>query len=945
MQLLRRLWHALVRSLCVCGRVTLLLGWLLLLGGLWLQLHIATLGGLELPDVAKQELQARFAASGLRIDFAHARFDTSGHLLIEKLRLGGLETHGDLLTARRVRTQLSLWQLLVGRFDLPELRIYDASLFVPAKDPVATPAITGVKIEPVAKDIDLTMRLMRRDLIVPQLTAQVGAVAVNIHGTLRLPGPGGPPPDLRAAVTAYIAVARGLLAAGDGFGLLKPRIEISLTPSEGAVALANVVVTADGWPSPGFAGGDPSKGSFQSGPLRLTATVPLLAPESDPVEISGFVERPALPWQGVAANGDLSFVLRGDFRHAPDGTVPGPNPTWLNLALSLDSIVAPEHNLSTGPVNVTVTVAGDARWSQKMTVEAAVMLADEAWAVKGTVNPTLGSGLLDLSGSVSPALLALAGQAAGLDLGRMVRLDAPLALRASVTLADGWKPDRAEGWFSAGPAVADGVVLEAAESTFTFAAGQLLCPDAMLRTPTSTARGSYEMDVATRDYRFLLNGHLRPSDIDGWFDESWPRFWQNFRFAAALPEASADVRGRWGSPRLTTILVAADVAEVAVRGVPLDRVRVRVFLAENWNDIREFSLVRGPQTAQGAFAITEAPDSDRWLRLEFSATSDLELETAAKLIGPDAEKFVQPYRFATPPHVVLAGILDGQTAMHDWTHERVDLIVTSSGDFAYDGFLVHDLVTQVQIRDDVVELAGLKLRAGGGDVAGNARLWTGAGGARRLSFDGRLTGANLGETIRLVENYRAAQRGEPAPAMSKIQQQVAAGALALTFNAEGEFGRPLSFRGQGNATITGADLAQINLLGLLSKLLDGMLLNFSSLSLDTLHTGFTLEGGKVTFPDLVLTGAAARLDASGDYRLDAGTLDFRVNVRPFAEAHTVVGKITNVITNPLTSFLEVKLQGPLENPEWVFVNGPSNLLRSLVGEKKPAPPPAVDKKK
>ena len=722
MQFLRRLRHALTHALCVCGRVTLLLIWLLLLATIGVQLKVITLSELELPDLAKQELQQRFAAAGLRIDFAHARFDTSGRLLIENLSLGEIETRSPLITARRIRTKFRPWQLLVGQFDLPELRIVDAKLFVPADDPLATPAKTNVKSAPVANDIDLTLRLSRRDLVVPQLTAQVGALAVSIHGALRLPRPSSTAPDPRTALKAYVAVARELLSAHDGFGLLKPRIEINLLPSEEKIGIANVVATAAGWPAHDHASNDPLNGAFQSGPLRLTATMPLLAPASDPVEIFGLVERPVLPRQGVTTDGDLRLVLRGDLRHLFDRLAGGPNPSWLRLDLSLDSIDLHEQNFSTGPIIVTIT--GDSHWSDKINGEATVVLADEPWTVSATVNPSLGSGRLNLAGSISPALLALAGQATGNDLGRYVRLDAPLALRASLTLTEGWKLTRAEGWFAAGPAVADGVVLEAAESSFNFADGQLICPDAMLRTPASVARGRYEMDVATRDYRFLLNGHLRPADIDEWLSESWPRFWKNFHFSGRLPEASADVRGRWGSPLLTTIHVAADASDVAVRGVALDQVQVRVFLAENWNDIREFSIVHGPQTAHGAFAITEAPDSDRWLRLEFSATSELELETAAKLLGTDAEKFIQPYRFTTPPRLVLAGTLDEQTVTDDWIHQRVDLAVTSSGDFAYDDFPVHDLVTQVQIRDDVVELSGLKLRAGGGDVAGKARVWT-----------------------------------------------------------------------------------------------------------------------------------------------------------------------------------------------------------------------------
>jgi hypothetical protein len=213
-------------------------------------------------------------------------------------------------------------------------------------------------------------------------------------------------------------------------------------------------------------------------------------------------------------------------------------------------------------------------------------------------------------------------------------------------------------------------------------------------------------------------------------------------------------------------------------------------------------------------------------------------------------------------------------------------------------------------------------------------------------FDGALTGANLGETIRLMENYVAAQRGEPAPAMSKFQQQLATGRLNLALAAEGVFGQRLSVRGQGKADLTGADLGQINLFGLLSKLLDHMLLNFTSLSLDTLQGSFTLDGDKVAFPDLRLTGARAKLEARGDYRITSDQLNFVVRVQPFGGTHTLVGNLFDVLSIPLANVLEVKLEGPLQDPHWSFVNGPVGLLRNLGGT--PAASPAVlppDKKK
>ena len=383
-----------------------------------------------------------------------------------------------------------------------------------------------------------------------------------------------------------------------------------------------------------------------------------------------------------------------------------------------------------------------------------------------------------------------------------------------------------------------------------------------------------------------------------------------------------------------------------MRGVALDRLKARVFLRENWDDILEFSVAQGAQSAHGAFTITEAPDSSDWRRLEFSATTDFDLDVASRLIGPGAEKFVQPYRFAMPPRLVLAGTFEGETAT-GWTHQSVDLAVESAGAFSFEDFPVRDLVTHARIRDEVVELSGLTLHVANGQLAGQTRLWTAADGERRLAFDGALTGANLGEAIRVVAEFNARREGRPVPAVSEFQQRVATGKFDLTLKAEGPLDRPLALRGAGHADLIGADLGKIQLLGLLSDLLGHTLLNFTSLALDTARGDFTLDAGQITFPDLRLTGPSAALDARGDYRLDTEALDFKVRVYPLAENRTLVGNVIELFTNPLAKVLEVRLRGTAGKPDWTFVYGPTSLLRTITGvlEKPFTPtPPAVEKK-
>jgi uncharacterized protein YhdP len=165
-------------------------------------------------------------------------------------------------------------------------------------------------------------------------------------------------------------------------------------------------------------------------------------------------------------------------------------------------------------------------------------------------------------------------------------------------------------------------------------------------------------------------------------------------------------------------------------------------------------------------------------------------------------------------------------------------------------------------------------------------------------------------------------------AESKFMKRAEGGRLDVALSAEGVPGDLASFKGKGNASLTGTELAEIHLFGLLSQVLSGLSLNFSSLKLDAARTSFKLDDGRLHFPDLKITGPSAVIDAHGDYVFATSALDFTAKFKPFEENRNPLTFAIGIVINPITSILELKLSGPLSKPNWSIMVGPS------------APPPA-----
>ena len=226
----------------------------------------------------------------------------------------------------------------------------------------------------------------------------------------------------------------------------------------------------------------------------------------------------------------------------------------------------------------------------------------------------------------------------------------------------------------------------------------------------------------------------------------------------------------------------------------------------------------------------------------------------------------------------------------------------------------------------------MQARFAEGTLTGNAKIF-GQGPARRIRFDYTLKDSGLSRAVATLQAFDAQRKGLPAPRPGKFMQEKAHVRLDLSAAAEGSYQDLLSYHGAGQATLQGAGLGEVQLLGLLSELF-----TFTALRFNTARTTFQIDGAKLTFPDLTLRGANSVIEAHGNFALDRRELDFKAKVFPFQESQSLLKSVVGAVLTPFSNIFEVKLSGTLDKPDWSFVASPTNFLRSLAPPDT-APPP------
>lgn len=871
--------------------------WLVLGASLVALIYIAAARELPVPDFVLRRAEAELAKASLSVTFGRAHFDPTGKLLFEEVQFRSRHFEEPLLTCRLLYLRRDFWSVLAGRPIPDEIRLEGATLQLPA---MLSPSGT---VEPLIRDVSVALRHVDRTWQVDQFNGRVGALVLTAQGEWapppRVPGEATLTPDELTA--RFLQVSRKLavqLHRLEAFS--QPALAIQLETTPGVGNTAHLLFTAASADRPW---GQP----LELGPLAATGTVRLGGTESRPLRLHAAVGRARYreTYDVEQVRAILSFDLQPDtFSLRPRealvaaGTVIAPDLTVLGPAFRAELGQWPEVTAT-----ATLSVSGEF-----LAAEVETQLADQSARVRaeGRVSHEL----------INRVLSRITPRAAPYFV-----FGDPVTFRAEATLDPGWRFARLSSRVDAGRIDSRGVKLTAARGRIDIVGTDFLAQDARVELDGNFARGSYWMDFATTDYRMLLDGQLRPADINGWFNgDWWLNFWNaRFAFPAAPPTAEIDLSGRWRDPTRTAYFGSSDVPGAKVWLGEFEQTHAVVFVRPNFAHGLALSATRagGAERVTGTFKRFAGPVPTDLGRFEFDFDGNIAPAVVGRMLEGKADDILASLRFTTPPRVHALGTIGPDT--------HYTFTGSTAGGLHYYGFPVDSAQVTGAVTGNNVRLDRIDFTAAGGTGQGKAEVY-GETDQRRVGFDLYLNGADLARSIRAVEEYQANLTGEkPVPvADSKFMKRAEGGRLDVGLSATGRPGELATFSGNGNAALTGTELGEIHLFGLLSQVLSGLSLNFSSLKLDAAHTSFRLENSRLYFPDLKITGRNAVIDARGNFSLESKALDFTARLKPYEDNRNLITGVIGLVINPLTSILELQLTGPISKPNWSIIVGSSS---------------------
>jgi hypothetical protein len=880
---------------------TFWLGLTIILG---VQIFIVVTSDLPVPAWLMTSIERRLEPYGLKAKFGRTSFDPSGSVFVENVSLILPSLNEPIVTAGGVFVRFDPWTLALGKFEASELRVTGANWLVPAMT-----SSTG-RSERLVRDFEATIRPGGDgEIVIDALNARLANLSVNARGSIYLPvqSPGAekPLPTAEFLAQRYAVLCRQLIVATAKLEALEePSVEVEIDPSESRGAIASIVLHARSLKLD-----DPL--AVQATGLRATARFPLTGETPVMVRFEVGARELRLPRDALARG--VKAQMRGSLKPALLAFSP------TEIEISADSIEAEGISAAAfagrfmpGPLpRLDADVVAQAMGSP-LTLQAHADFSAQ-------------SARLRFDGRVAPAWLDVISRRVGRDVRKWVDFPTPAVVsEGTVTLGERWKFERLTSRIHAWNINAYRVTLDEAEGRVELTPERFLAPEARVRLGGENfAYGSYEQILATRDFRFLLEGSLEPLVISGWFAPWWTNFFKNtFDFSAGPPRASVDVRGRWREGRRTSTFVFADVNSPVIRGAKLDRARSLLFIRPGYFEGLETFGTLETGLVRGTFIYEIDPATTVWQRFDFEGTSSLDLDVSSQLIGPVSSEWFRPFKFERPPAVKVKGGVRRDAA--GTLHHDVQIDGKSESPFRFYEFPLERVTFKAVLHDDQIMLEEVEAGAAGGIAKGTARIWGTDLATRRLRFDFSLREASFGRAVGAMEEFFALRDGVPIPPPGKFIRGKNHVRFDMAATAEGLTNDFYSYRGRGVADLAGAELGEVRLLGGLSETL-----RFTALRFTAVNANFNIEGRTLVFPEVTVTGNNSAIHAHGDYALDRKQLDFNAKVFPFQESGFILKKILDVALSPLSNVFEVKLTGTLDKPSWGLVLGPTNFLRSL----------------
>ena len=484
--------------------------------------------------------------------------------------------------------------------------------------------------------------------------------------------------------------------------------------------------------------------------------------------------------------------------------------------------------------------------------------------------------------------------------------------------------------------VTDTIMIKGAEFDYARAKGSygdhtVHLDDFAATQPEYVLRGKLSQNFETEDYRFLLRGEAIPTDLNPMFHSWWSRIWTRFEFGQYPAAADIDI---WGSHiDRTRRFTFGEISfrDVAYKGLFIDEGKIRLSTLSKYTHLFDLDVHHAKGIARGDIKAIYQYNGNNLVSQRMDLFTDIPFHEVAKVVGEDFDIYVENTNADAQPDIWVQGCLVSDDFPEYSNIEHLGIKIHSETPVEFFGVTMDSVDAEILKTSKEVTISPVSFVFAKGQGTGDF-LVEGNKPPRTLNFKIDITDFDYHIASKKIKYLN---KPEPEAEMvadigseqKKDQPKKERKPSFMDLSLEGScpLGDWSGLRGTGRFDLEDPLIHRVHVFGGFSKMMDNAELNLGSFSLKHAASSLRLEGKKIYFEDLELTGPSTRVKSKGVVNLNDQTLDFRLKTFPLGEVKFPVVAGIAFLLRPITYMFEMKATGPIDDPEWNLVLDPSGL--------------------
>lgn len=439
------------------------------------------------------------------------------------------------------------------------------------------------------------------------------------------------------------------------------------------------------------------------------------------------------------------------------------------------------------------------------------------------------------------------------------------------------------------------------------------------RDDDADVEGHFEQSWAQGDYRILLAGWADPRRFNRVFGSWWDPVKEQLGGITELLYADVEVSGNWTveeNPSL--VFLGAHGRHFTWQEQSVEEGRLRLRGDPTRYAVHDLMLRTKHGSLQGDLVWLYPKDEDALLT-EFAALrSDLPPTEVNQLLDERLDGLFDAFAFSGRPRLRIDSWLVRPRAepAADFVHE---LQIEATAPVTFGILTFPRLSFTLFDRPESTRLQPFRASFCGGRL--DATITAREDSQKR-------------PPLQLAFTLEEAQYGEVLAAIGEAPEEATRGVLDLSFGGSGTEAKVAAMEGGGTFMLRDAELGEVHLLGPLTRAFRDAGSEFSYMDIQEATGHYTLANNIVTLEEVNARGTGLRLELEGTADLDTRGLDVLVSAYPLGnyEENSGLGAIFGRLMEPLNAFLQLRVEGTLDAPEWNYIYNPLRLFAPDPGD-------------